>query len=88
MKKIIFCILVLLTSCKVTHYDEPEESKLIKIDLGGITNTLISPAKFQYDGHSYIMFSCINDCSTILHDPDCSCHNTIINEPDISRIND
>lgn len=89
MKKIFFCILVLLTSCQVNHYakDKPKKNKWIEIDLGGITNALVTPAKFQYDRHSYIMFSCSNDCSTILHDPDCSCHN-ITNESDISRIND
>lgn len=89
MKKIIFCILVLLTSCQVNHYDDakPEGVESIRINFGSF-HRLLDITKFQYEEHSYIMFDGCGDRATILHDPDCPCHNTITNESDVSRPND
>lgn len=76
MRKIIFCLLVLLTSCQVNPYDDvkPEKVTSVSIDFGSF-NRVLDIVKLQYEGHSYIMFDGTSDCATILHDPDCSCHN-------------
>lgn len=36
---------------------------------------IISVYRFEYDGHSYIMF-CRGDGKGVVHDPNCKCHST------------
>lgn len=77
MKKIIFCLLIALTSCQQSSHRENlelEETKSIRVDFGNIRRP-IDIGKFQYEGHSYIIFDIYSDNGTIIHDPDCPCHN-------------
>ena len=88
--------LLALTSCdELEKYNENsvkastnESVKVTTMTGFGKESYLMDISKFNYIGHSYIMFCGNESMNGIIHDPDCPCHNTITNEPDVSRPND
>lgn len=86
MKKIfLFCVLSVLslTSCgKLEEYNKRsveansiEHVKIATMTGFGPVSYLMDISKFNYNGHSYIMFDGNESMNGIIHDPDCSCHN-------------
>ena len=94
MKKILLFALLgiaLLAGCGRSRYDEniviASDSSKMKIDVNGWT-TCMDIGRIEYDGHTYIVFNGERILNGIVHDPDCKCHKTTINEPDtISKLN-
>ena len=67
----IIFITSLLTSCNWYRHNDTPVTKTITPDY---------IYRFEYDGHSYIIFKYNGDInphntSGIVHDPDCKCHN-------------
>lgn len=79
MKKIILCLLavVALASCAPSKY---EEAKTTDAEYIKVKTKMLDIFKFNYSGHSYIMFDGTSHLNGVVHDPDCSCHKT--NETD------
>lgn len=86
MKKILLFGLILLSSCVQKEYTSGTEcisSNIKKVNTSLYDTRFVST--FQYNNHQYILFSPINPednmrfpaySSSVVHDPDCSCHKT------------
>ena len=83
MKKFILCLFAatLLASCDSSKYEEANTTDVEHVKVSTETiYALLDISKFNYSGHSYILFDGDSNLNGIVHDPDCSCHKT--NETD------
>lgn len=79
MKKLILCLFAtaMLASCAPSKYEEAKTTNAEHVKVSTETTcTLLDISKFNYSGHSYILFDGDSHLNGIVHDPDCSCHKT------------
>lgn len=72
MKKLILCLLCLLPiACQKPESQEKEGEVKTNLVVGGYSDIPIPVRKFEFDGHSYLLFGEYSGAS-VVHDPKCS----------------
>lgn len=68
MKKILLIASILLVGCiSVEDHSKPKIVKSAKL--------ITEPRLFKFNGHEYIRFYFSTYQGTVVHNPDCPCHN-------------